>query len=299
MTRAEIEATIRAQFSGRTDKDTQLPFFINNALNEIGQRHAWQALKDIETDIDLLSLALTVTAGAWDYSALSLTQTAKFAAYTYASGDMIYITGGTDVVVGWYSIASKTSDNEIVLSSAPVATNQTNITATWIGTPQWVVLPTATSKVHGAILIDGSFSYPIDIRTKDYVDSVYPEPASALTSGPWLAYRLGSKLRLAPYITTDSSVRLTTTVKPTLAAGSTAEPTLEGVDNTLIARVLMDLYGGAEFPAAATYWERRYERMLALLIQNDINKPGTVIRGHVHRPTMEPNAVTNINDVRF
>ena len=299
MTRAEIEATIRSQFSDRMDQNTALGFFITNALNEIGQRHPWQALKDIETDIDLLSLALTVTAGAWTYSTLTLTQTAKFAAYTYASGDMIYITGGTDVVVGWYSIASKTSDNAIVLESAPVASDQTDMTSTWIGTPQWVVLPTVTSKVHGAILINGSFSHEIDIRTKDYVDSVYPDPASALTGDPWLAYRLKDKLRLAPFITSDYSVRLTTTVKPTLAAGSTAEPTLEGVENTLIARVLMDLYGGAEFPLAAIYWERRYERTLDLLIKNDIIKPGTVIRGHVHRPTREPNAVDNINNVRF
>ena len=296
MTRAEIEAMIVDQFQGDTDKATTMGMSITNALKEIGQRHSFQALKEVETDVDLLTLNIGLTAAAWTVATLRITD--DFSSYTWADGDMIAITGGTDVIVAWYTIASATA-TYITLEKSISSSDQTDVTASWIGTPQYVQLPDGVHKVHGAILIDGLSSYPIDIRYKKPVDNMYPDPASSMTSKPIVGYRMGDKLWLAPYTSIQGTVRLTTTSSPTLASGSTAEPTLDGVENALIARVLMDLYGGEEFSTSATYWENRYEKTLRMLIKDDTRQPGTRVKGQVFFGRAEPNSVDSVNDVKY
>lgn len=46
-----------------------------------------------------------------------LTQAGAFAAYTWVSGDKIYISAGTGVTPGWYEIASKVDDDNITLTT--------------------------------------------------------------------------------------------------------------------------------------------------------------------------------------
>ena len=298
MTRLEITNMIIDQFSGRTDKATSMGFSINNALKEIGQRHDFQALKDVQTDIDILSLNIDISSASWTVATKQIT--ADFSSYTWASGDMILITGGTSTTSGWYEVTAADVDTtNITLATSISSSDQTDVSASWIGTPQWVSLPSGTSKVHEAILIDGATSFLIDIRSKQYVDSLYPNPAYALTSSPYLAYRMQSKLYLAPYITTDCQVRLTTTLYPTLASADASEPTLVGVENCLIARVLMDLYAGEEFPTASTHWERMYEKTFKMLVENDERKPGTRYRAEPFFSNSSGNAVNNIDSVIF
>lgn len=50
-----------------------------------------------------------------------------FANYTYASGDRIYIFGGTGVTEGWYTIASRVSDTTITLVEDIGGTNPTDV----------------------------------------------------------------------------------------------------------------------------------------------------------------------------
>lgn len=52
----------------------------------------------------------------WNSAARTLTKVGLFAGYTHAAGDTIEIQGGTAVVPGTYTIAAKTSDDEIVLA---------------------------------------------------------------------------------------------------------------------------------------------------------------------------------------
>ena len=296
MTRLQITNMIIDQFSGRTDKATSMGFSIDNALKEIGQRHDFQALKDVQTDIDILSLNIDISSAAWTTADKKLT--ANFTSYTWASGDMILITGGTSITNGWFEIASATT-SYVMLSTSIGSSDASDVSASWIGTPQWVSLPSGTSKVHEAILINGATSFLIDIRSKQYVDSLYPNPEYALTSFPYLAYRMQSKLYLAPYITTDYQVRLTTTLYPTLASADASKPTLVGVENCLIARVLMDLYAGEEFPTASTHWERMYEKTFKMLVENDERKPGTRYRAEPFFSNSSGNAVNNIDSVIF
>lgn len=53
----------------------------------------------------------------FDHSALTLTKASAFATYTWASGDMLHVTDGTNVVKGWYTIVSRDSDDQITLDS--------------------------------------------------------------------------------------------------------------------------------------------------------------------------------------
>ena len=298
MTRNEITALIKDQFAGRTDKNVTLGFAITNALKEIGKRHDFQELKNIETDVDLLSLEVSLTAGDWDVSELELSHATLFDSYTWASGDMILITGGTDITTGWVEITAQATDT-LTLASSIGTGDEIDVTASWIGTPQYVSIPTTTHKLMGAVLIDGLSSYNLPILTKAKVDSLYPAPESTLSTKPEVAYRLGTKLRLAPYTNTNYSVRLTSIDYPTLASGGTAEPNVEGIEDALVARVLMDLYGGEEHFTTAKYWEQRFDKALATLIKDDKRKPSTVHQFDTGTYRAKSNTVTSLTTVRF
>lgn len=57
------------------------------------------------------------TGASWTFATLTLTKTGAFAGWTFVTGDRIYITAGTGHTVGWYEIASRTSDDAVVLKA--------------------------------------------------------------------------------------------------------------------------------------------------------------------------------------
>ena len=65
--------------------------------------------------VNTQDIPVTLTAATFTTTTWTLNQTGVFSAYTWVSGDKIYITGGTAVVKGLYEVASRTSDDEIVL----------------------------------------------------------------------------------------------------------------------------------------------------------------------------------------
>lgn len=64
----------------------------------------------------------TLTNCSWDSGTKVLTKTGAFAAYVWQIGDTIYINGGTGIVAGSYYIASRSSNDAIVLESSIGAT---------------------------------------------------------------------------------------------------------------------------------------------------------------------------------
>jgi len=74
---------------------------------------------------------ITCTAATFTIGTLNLNETAAFASYTFVSGDEIYVTGGTAVNAGYYTIASKTDDDNIVLTAdiTSDASSPTDVTA--------------------------------------------------------------------------------------------------------------------------------------------------------------------------
>ncbi len=71
-------------------------------------------------------LNMDITGGAWDATNRTLTKAGAFSAYTHRDGDQIFITGGTGHTPMWYSIASKTNGDEIVLVEATTGLSVSN-----------------------------------------------------------------------------------------------------------------------------------------------------------------------------
>ncbi len=85
--------------------------------------------------VGMTFLPVVSTTSSWTEATLRLQDgggvgASIFAGYTPASGDQIYITGGTNITPGWYNIASKYNDYTLVLASSPA----TGITANDITT---------------------------------------------------------------------------------------------------------------------------------------------------------------------
>ncbi len=68
--------------------------------------------------IDPAAIDVTLATATWTAATKTLTQVGAFASYTFTAGDVIVITGGTGAKIGAYVIASRTSDDAIVLSKS-------------------------------------------------------------------------------------------------------------------------------------------------------------------------------------
>lgn len=76
---------------------------------------------------------VTFSGANWTQSTKTITKTGAFSGYTWADGDHVYIRlAGADIRWGLYRIASKTSNDAIVLTEDIADTNQTgNVTSGW------------------------------------------------------------------------------------------------------------------------------------------------------------------------
>lgn len=70
-----------------------------------------------------------LTAATFTNATKNLSETNAFTSYTWNSGDTIYISGGTGVTTGLYSIASKTDASNIVLGADIGGTNPSDVTS--------------------------------------------------------------------------------------------------------------------------------------------------------------------------
>lgn len=59
-----------------------------------------------------------IATATWTESSLTLTQASAFTTYTFIDEDVVKITGGTSVTAKYYTVASRTSANAIVLSES-------------------------------------------------------------------------------------------------------------------------------------------------------------------------------------
>jgi len=101
------------------------------------QARGWHENKEVDIELepaDVTSMALVIAGdGAWTVATRTLTKTAAFASYTWVSGDQISVTGGTGVTAAYYEIASRTSDNAIVLKEDIASANNADTTTDLIG----------------------------------------------------------------------------------------------------------------------------------------------------------------------
>jgi len=108
-------------------------------LDRVGERiqaYGWHCNREIDVTLetaDTTKMAMVIAAGAWNAAAKTMTKVAAFADYIWASGDQISVTAGTGVTVAWYEIASRTSDDVIVLKESIADANNADTTTDIIG----------------------------------------------------------------------------------------------------------------------------------------------------------------------
>lgn len=69
-----------------------------------------------------------ISGGAYTAATKTLTKTGAFSSYVYQTGDRVYISGGTNMTAGLYTIASRVSDDAITLETAAGSANSINVT---------------------------------------------------------------------------------------------------------------------------------------------------------------------------
>jgi hypothetical protein len=124
---------------------------LNQAGEHLHSMHTWKWAEGRTALLDLRG-TITGTAATWTNSTLTLTLASSFTDYTFVEGDEIQITSGTDVTAGFYTVASRTSANAIVLSES-IGTNSTDVAFTL--QPYSIDLP---DDVRDIIAIQGSNS---------------------------------------------------------------------------------------------------------------------------------------------
>lgn len=85
------------------------------------------APSDLNDGRDAIGFGLV--AASFTTSTKTLTKTGAFASYTFTEGDILYISGGTGVTAGLYEIASRTSDDAIVLVADIGGTDPADVTS--------------------------------------------------------------------------------------------------------------------------------------------------------------------------
>lgn len=90
----------------------------------------------------------------------TLTQSGAFSSYTFSTGDLIYISGGTNATVGLYTIASKVDNDSITLTTSA---GSTDATGDWTSSNGPFATPQAGTNAVAAgdevrICDDGTFS---------------------------------------------------------------------------------------------------------------------------------------------
>jgi len=269
---------------GRVDLNSQIDEGLNQCLHMLGESYDFRGMIS-ESEVAVCEQTdLAITSGSWTTATKTLTKTAAFASYTWVSGDMIYVTGGTDVTPDYYTVASRTSDNAIVLTSEITTTSvdQTNVTASYIGTVEYVVIPSGYHQLISARVIDGTSSTNIDIRPKSDVVARFPNLDSETNDKPVWGYEESGRIYLAPWSDDSYPIRMSISSLPTMGSGTTDEPTLTGVDNVLIHYGTYFAYASQQQFESANYWYSKFRESLGLAMRSDRRKPGMVFKAKEH-----------------
>lgn len=100
---------------------------VNQAGNYLVSMHRWKWLERPFAQVNFTA-PISFTAATWTESTKTITKVAAFAAYTFQPLDRITITAGsTGVVLGSYEIASKTS-NDVIVLAASISSTAANLT---------------------------------------------------------------------------------------------------------------------------------------------------------------------------
>ena len=270
MTRTELRSMVQS-ITSRTDKDTLINSAIDLAIKEIAKIKDFRKVVS-EEDLSIRSVSLGWKDGDWDEATLTLSKTDAFDSYTWVSGDQIYLDGGTGTTVGWYTVASKTSDDAIVLS-ATCGVDATDVSASAIGQPYKLAL-TGLSQTFQHIqitsLIDGLLSNDFTIKPKRWVVARWPH-VSALSPGkPYLGYIEGDYLFMHPISDDNYTMRITyTTIAGLAFAGDSTENPIPETDHAVVCWTSAFIFDSIDLPDQGLVWKGRFAQAVGLDLHSD------------------------------
>lgn len=122
----DVQDAVRHALGGDPAPGLSMLDIINGAGEMLVNSQTWRWLEDTEAKLDLRG-KITITGAS--SSTTAFTSTGSFANYAFVEGDQLEITSASGITTGFYRIASRTSDNAIVLSSSP-GTTGSSIAAT-------------------------------------------------------------------------------------------------------------------------------------------------------------------------
>ena len=217
MTRLELETAIKRHLGNRADASAVLRIqeALNFGLKTLTKQHRWRDLRT-ETDLSFIrhTLSPALIDGTWTEATLTLVDTdSPFTAYLadgFETGDQLYVTDGTGVTEGYYDIASITDADTIVMSESIATDAAANVDGTKIGNFRKIELPSATKQMLSAILIDGTSSWEIKPKPKQWLIERYPNISSREPDKPIYGYIEKGWLYLYPLSGSEYTIRVTT-----------------------------------------------------------------------------------------
>jgi hypothetical protein len=78
-------------------------------------------------------VSVSFSNGAWTHSSRQLSSTGAFTSYTFAAGDLIFVSGGTNVTPQWYEVGSRVSNDAVTIPSLTInGADATNVVVSGI-----------------------------------------------------------------------------------------------------------------------------------------------------------------------
>lgn len=268
MTRDELRTAVRNNLGGnRGDKDTIIDQALDLGIKALARKYHWRDLKD-QTDLSLLDTTLSFTDGVWDESALTLTKTGAFASYTREAGDFVRITDGTGVSTGLTEVSSNT-DDALTLATTISTSAATDVTATEIISTTKADLPSDFGSLVEARYINGTASWPLEHKTKQWLTDRWPNISSLSKTKPEKCYIENDDLFLFPTVDDNYTIRITYVKEPTNFASDIAENPIPVLDLALIAWGTYYLLLHLEKFQAAGVWLSLSDQQVLEAIRSD------------------------------
>jgi len=268
-TRSELRSIVEANI-GRTDKTTQINLGLDLGLEELCRYHEFRDLIT-SVDLDLIDTSLSISDATWSEATLTLTKASGFSSYSFEEGDEVTVSGGTGVTAGDYVIASATSDSLVLEESiGSGADGQSDISLSQIFNPRFFELPSDCLHLKELRFIDGTSSYPIDIRDKKWVVDRWPYVESLSKNKPVVGYVEDNKFWCYP-VNGDSSyvVRATYVKRVSAFSGDSVENPVPALDYALSCWATGFVFDSIEEFAKAASWYGRAASSLLKAIKED------------------------------
>ena len=243
-----FQAAVEANLAGRADASVVAA--INEGLTagceEIANAWEWR-----ELGTRIVSGVTNTNAGTWAAGA------------AYVVGDVAYDDTNETYYRCIKALPVAGTYNTLTLSIA--GDDEDNWAASTVEAHAQGTLPSDVGEVLGVTLVDGAFSYPVVLKTREWVEAHYPVADQFSPNKPAVCYREGDLLFYAPEPNDTYTVRIVYDATLTLATAEASKVSSTGFDHLLIAYATAHALESLEHGdrSAARWWaifERRMER---------------------------------------